>query len=251
MGAYGNIDAAIAGLKYGLDSKTESWRAIEAVNFGKPVFGHKDDPKNASNLYRDVGKIVFDADFVALNEIVITVNTVAASTVTYTTSHDNTMDLLVAAVSALTGVECILDSGDVNNRTLLIRAKRTEIVVAESVTLGASQPTGTITYDTSMIFLGVSQFTQKESAGVAQYIADEAMNVMVLGTIYGSATIAAIEALAKAYVDDNGAGVGDWTNVAGFDTKSIYRNNDASAALPLIEVRSDKGRGTYAELDFS
>lgn len=251
MGAYNNIDPAIAGLKYGLDSKTETWRAAEAMEFGKPAFGHKDDPVNASSLYRDVGKIAFDADFVTGNTIDGTVNTVAITQVTFTTDHDTTAALVAAAYAALTGVECILDPADTNNRTFLIRAKRTEIVVTEDVQSGASQATGTITYDTSMIFLGVAQFTQKEAAGSAEYALDEAMNIMSSGQIYGSATVAAIEALEKAYVDSDGAGRGDWTDTAGFDTLSIYRNNAASAALPLIEVRDAKGRGTYAETDFS
>lgn len=251
MTAYNNIDEAIAGLKYGLDSKTETFRAIEAVEFGKPVFGHKDDPLNGSTLYRDVGKIVFDADFVTSNTIDITVNTVAAAQVTFTTDHDTTAALVVAAVAALTGVECVLDPADATNRTFLIRAKRTEVVVTEDVQAGAGQAAGTITYDTSMIYLGIAQFTQKEASSTAEYVADEPMNVMVLGTIYGSVTVAIIEALAKAYVDDNGAGRGDWTDVAGFDTLSLYRNNAASGALPLIEIVSSKGRGTYAEINFS
>ena len=54
--------------------------------------------------------------------------------------------------------------------------------------------------------------------------------------------------LGTAVLDDLDTAVLD---TAGLDTLSIYRNNAASAALPLVEVRDNKGRGTYAEIDFS
>jgi len=251
MSAYNNIDTAIAGLKVGLDSHVESFRAYEAIPFGKPCFGHVGDSLNVSTFYRDVAKIVFDADFVTGNSIVITVSGTAAAAVPFNTDHDTTAADVVAAITALTGVDCLLDPADSNNRTFLIQEKHVEITAAEAITGGGSQATGTITYDTSMVFVGIAMFTQKEASASAQYAANEAVNVMTRGVLYGSAQAATVEANATAYVDTDGANRGDWSN-AGFslDGAAIYRSDAASAALAQVEVRAQK-QGTYAGYAFA
>jgi hypothetical protein len=141
MGAYDTIDKAIKGLKYGdsLSTRIEGgWACAESdgILFGEPVFGYIDDDIHAYNFHNDVGKIVFDGDFVASNVITITVNGVDAADVTFATDHDTTAALVVAAVNALSGAKCLLDPADTDNRTFLIQTKGFDAVVAEAITGG-------------------------------------------------------------------------------------------------------------------
>ncbi len=245
MGDYDVMDEAIAGLKYGIDSRIEGgWACAESdgISFGMPVFGYIGDEEYAYNYHLDVGKIVFDADFVTLNEIVINVNGEDAATVTYATSHDNTMNLLVAAVSALDGVECVLDADDGDNRTLLIQVKGDDAVVTETVTLGGSQPTGTITYGSSQVYLGMSMFVQKSAAtsdGEAMYDQFDAVNVIVEGWVYAN-SVGTCKANNEAYVyatagDDFGK-----LSSAGEEIAARFRSNAISGALVRVFTDGQK-----------
>jgi len=250
MGAYDYMDNAVPGLKYGLGGRIEGgWVVAEAngIGFGKPVFGYVGDEKKAYSFYNDVGKIVFDADFVANNVITITVNGEDAADVTYDTSHDNTMDLLVAAVSALTGVECALDPADTDNRTLLIRVKGATAAVAEAVTGGAGQATGTVTYGSGQVFVGVAMFVQKASSldvssnqGYEQY---DMVNVVADGELWVRAK-AVVEANNEAYIDNSGADIGEFSN-AGVEVSARYRSNAADEGLARLRVDGQKEM-TYA-----
>lgn len=199
MGAYDTIDAALAGLKYGIDSRIRGTMACaesSGIEFGRPVFGYVNDDVNVYNFHLDTGKLAFDADFVTGNTIDITVNGVAATQVTFTTDHDTTAGLVVAAVAALTGVECVLDSGDVNNRTFLIQTKGRDALVTEDVQGGASQATGTITYGSSQVYLGISMFVQNQDKLYKQY---DAVNIIVEGWVWVE-TVAACKAHTDVYV---------------------------------------------------
>ena len=105
MGQYGNIERAFAGMPaehYQFNEQKRTRKAQDIINFGDPVFGYLGDEVRGYNYYLDTAKLVFDADFVSLNEIVITVNGVAAATVTFTTDHDTTAALVVDAIKAIT-----------------------------------------------------------------------------------------------------------------------------------------------------
>jgi hypothetical protein len=167
MGAYSNTDAKIAGLKQGLSSRVLSKRVAETagIEYGYPVFGYEGNDNDAYLYHNNVGVILFDADFVTSNSIVITVDGTAVTAVPFNTSHTQTMtDLKEQIQNDITGAVVTLTDAT-NNRELTITIEDdNERVVAEAVTGGASQPTGTVSYTSSQIFLGLTLITHQESA---------------------------------------------------------------------------------------
>ena len=249
MGEYDYMDAAIAGSKYGLCGRVEGgWicKDSNGIGFGKPVFGYIDDPIGAYNFYNDTGKLVFDADFVASNVITITVNGEDAADVTFASDHDTTADLVVAAVAALDGVECVLDSADTNNRTFIIRTRGATAVVSEAITGGGSQATGTFgNQGSGQVFVGVAMKTEKEQtlAGVAQYDETEAVNVIADGELWVG-VVASVSANNEAYIDNSGADIGEFSN-AGVEVSARYRSNASASGLARLRVDGQKEM-TYA-----
>lgn len=250
MSAYGDMDQAIGGLKIGIDSRVESMAAQENIIFGMPVFGYEGDGGKCWQFKNDVGKIAFDGDFVASNVITITVNGVAAADVTFATDHDTTAGLVLAAIQALTGVEAALDTADTNNRTFLIRVKGQTAVVAEAITGGAGQVTGTITYGSGQVFLGVAMFTQKMPySGVAAYNQYDAVNVMVDGWIWGI-TGAAVNGNDVPYVITTaGAHLGKF-GASGEALTGYYTDDVSAAGLAPLRVMGQEPM-TYARVAFA
>jgi len=230
MSAYDYIDTARAGLLSDLDNQIEGgWAAKPAagIEFGYPVFGYVGDKVSAYTYLNDVGKIVFDADFEASNSIIITVNTVDTTPVVYATSHDNTMDLVLAAINALDGVEAVLDADDTDNRTFYILVKGATAAVAEAVTGGSGQPDGTITYTTGQVYIGMAVMTQNSAGLYEQY---DAVNVLVKGKVWAQSNTAAAANM-PAYVASNGKVAN-----AGGATTAKFRSNLAAAGLALVET---------------
>lgn len=235
MAAYDYIDEAVAGLLYGLDNQIEGgWAAKEEIEFGRPVFGYAGDEKSLYNFYNDVGKIVWDADFITGNLIDITVNTVSVAQVPFNTDHDTTMDDIVSAVSALSGVECILDPDDVNNRTIYVRVKGVTAALTEDVTGGASQASGTITYTTGQTYVGVSVKTQNAPGVYEQY---DAVNVLARGTVYADCSTAA-----KANQDAL-VGVDSKFANSGLSVNARFRSTISTAGLVIVESNGQTDLG--------
>jgi hypothetical protein len=96
----------------------------------------------------DIAELVFDADFVASNDITITITVNGTDDdvgpVSFNADHDTTMDDLVAALVAA-GYPAQLDPSDVDNRTIFIWVGSPVAAVTEEVTGGVSQPDGTVT----------------------------------------------------------------------------------------------------------
>ena len=254
MGAYDYMDAAIAGLKVGLISKVEGgWVCAESLGipYGRPVFGHIGNSKEAFNYKNDVSKIVISTDFITGNSTIVTVDGVATSAIVFDTDHDTTVAALVAAIAGLTGVEAQLDATDVDNLTILIQ-KKTKSFVTDDVTavttLGATQPTYVITYGSSQVFLGVSLFVQKASSldvstnqGYEQY---EPVAVMSRGQIHVPVG-AAVAANNEAYVLTSGDDLGKF-GASGLAIDSRYKGNAASGGLAIAEVNGQT-ETTYAD----
>jgi hypothetical protein len=244
MTAYNNIDEGIKGLAYGLIRRVEGeWGCQESagIEFGAPVFGYQGDETNAYNYHSDVSKIVYSTDFVASNSTIVTVNTVATSPVVFTTDHLTTINLIVAAVAGLTGVECVLDATDSNNRTILIRTKGTEAVATSATTGGAGQPTTTITVHSGQVYLGTAMLTQN-SAGLYEY--QDAINVTAEGELWVEAK-ATVEVNKECYVITTaGATFGNW-GIAGEQINARYKSNGTTGTLvrQFVYGRSDM---TYA-----
>jgi hypothetical protein len=214
MTAYNTMDAKIVGLKYGTDSTVKSMRVADDNNipYGIPVFGYVGNDNDAFRYHNNSGIITFDADFEASNSIVITVDGTAVTAVVYATSHDATMLALIAQIEAdITGASASSNTGG-NNRVLTITIEdANERVVSEAITGGGSQPTGTVTVASTMVFKGFSLFVQREAAvrydlngnvieaATAEYEENDPINVMVEGEII-VVTGAGVDAHNQAYV---------------------------------------------------
>ena len=253
MGAYDYMDAAIAGLKVGLTSKVEGGRVCAealGIPYGRPVFGHVGNSKEAFTYKNDVSKIVYDADFVTSNSIAFNVDGVDLTATVFATDHDTTIAALVAKIAALDGVEAQLDVTDVDSRTILLQKKTKSFGtgdVTTTVTLGASQAVGTITYGSSQVFLGVSLFVQKAPSldvstnqGYEQY---EPIAVMYRGQIHVLAG-AAVLANNEAHVLTSGSNIGQF-GASGLAVDCRYKSNGASGGLPIAEINGQT-ETTYA-----
>lgn len=244
MPEYGNMNQAFAGLRYGImDGDVETRIAQEEVGFGLPVFGYEGEIETGYKYYADVAKVVFDADFVASNSIIITVNGTPSTATVFDTDQETTLAALVANVAALAGVECVADDSDVDGRTILVRTKGATAVVTEAITGGASQATGTITTGSGQVFLGITMSTQKEDFF---YNALDTMNVVhKTGRVYAQVTGVAV-ANGKAYLGTDGK----FSATAGTDIGCVFVSNEVADAasgnnIAIVEV-ADIAALTYA-----
>lgn len=170
----------------------ESYAALETIPFGYAVAMSNDpDKPNTVRLpRRTVAVITLSANLIASNVVNGKVGGAAITAVTYASSHDATMDALVAAIEALATVKrAQLGDEDGDNRVILVEVTDTAAVLADwAVTLGSSQATVTITYSAaSERIVGVSVFTHtipQNLSGVASYTVGDAVNVMTKGAIW-------------------------------------------------------------------
>jgi len=195
---------------------------IEDINFGEAVVGYKGDKK----LYKfrlDGGELVMSADFVASNSIIVTVNGVATTAVVYASSHADTAALVVDAIKALAGVECVLDTSDTTNRTYLIRTKGATAVVSIAVTLGASQATGAFTASAASFLRGVASFQQIEGG---KYAAKTVVDAVERGGIAVPVS-GAVSSNMPAYLNASGVFATSGTAVSG----AIFDSSTTGAGL--------------------
>ena len=257
MGAYDYMDAAIAGLKVGLQSRVEGgWVCAESggIAYGMPVFGHIGNNKQCWTYKNDVSKIVLSADLITDNSVAISVDGVALTATVFADDHDTTMDAILAKLNALDGVVAILDADDANNRTFIIQKKTKSFSTGDVtcvVTLGESAATATITYGSSQVFLGVALFVQKApSIGVAAnqgYEQHEPVAVMADGEIWVPVG-AAVDANNEAYVLTSGDDLGKF-GASGLAVQARYKSNAASGALAIAKI-DGQTETTYAD-DFA
>lgn len=254
MSAYGNIDSKMAGLKQGFDSRVESKRAYETdgLLYGYPAFGYEGNDKDAFLYHNNRAQIVWDADFVTGNSIVVTVDGTAVTAVPFNSTQAQTITDLVAQIEAdITGASAEATDVSGDNRTITITIEDDDDrVVTEAVTGGASQASGTITYDSTQIFLGMVLLTQKESAqkvdadgnvleaAVDYYEQKDAANVMIDGWIT-AVTGAAVSSGKAAYVVATGTHQGKVTDVSTDNvalTGVTIEETVAAAGLAIVRV---------------
>ena len=189
MAAYGFPDAGLLGLTADTDFQVGGLTATVATFVpGDLVFSYKGETK-AYKYAADTAKVVFSADFVASNVINGTVNGTAISAVTYATSSAATMGLLINAITAISGVEAILDSTDSNGRTILIRTKGAANTSDFTVTGGASQATDTETYASGQLFRGVAKWATRvpgTTGGTSTFAIGEEIPVVRLADIWAA-----------------------------------------------------------------
>lgn len=255
MSAYGDMDQAVAGLKFGLDSRVESWAVQdeEGIPFGLAVFGYQGDGNKAYRYHNDRATMVFDADFVASNSIVLTITVDgvadALSPVVFATDQATTMGLLITALTAAGYTAQRTDiAGD--DRTIELIVKGEDPLFEEAVTGGASQPTGTVTYDSSQVLAGISLFVQKEpsAAETALWEQYESMNVLTSGWVFAE-VVAAVSSLSGGFIVTTstpggaaGADAGKFgpTATRRLATQFRFRDDPSAAGLVLVEVVPNK-----------
>lgn len=234
-----DLVTAFAGMK--VDSRydeVESKLAEEAIAFGRGV-GAEAGVINSIRLpKKDNASLLYDADFVSLNSIAVSVNGVAITPVVFATDHDVTAAALAAAINALDNVTCSLDAADTNNRTFLIeRTDGAVIAVTTTVTLGASQATGTPTYSADDVFRGIALHTHKATVnGLNRYEQYEPVSVLRKGQAWVETGVA-VTADETAYVDATGA-IGKFTNVSSGNmvTGGKFRSTVGVAGLAIVEI---------------
>lgn len=234
MTAYSTLDARLAGLKQGLDSRVESRPAGKIIQFGRPVMGYAADKK--AYPYVDAGKIAGSADLSASNSTVVTVNGVALTAVVYGTSHIATMNAIIAMIEAsVSGADAYLDTADTNNRTIIVRIKGVEVVVTAATT-GGSAVTWTASLTNDQIFLGVALRTMKEYNGENQYNVNEAVNVMVEGWL-SVETGVAVDENNNAYIITSGANKGLFGASGTLVADAQYVSSVGAAGLVDIRLK--------------
>lgn len=226
MGAYGNIEQALEGMKFGLDSEVVSRVAGNEANFGKAAVVYAGDSDKAYQYLLDRSTATFAADFVASNVIKVTVNGKQA-TANWTTDQAGTIAAVVTAVNALDGVTCTYSSG----RVIVITTQGEVCTASLSITGGASQTTMTQVLSCSAsvfgVFLRVQKYPGKfEVRDVAPIVREGELWVM---------TADAVVANSSAYlVDATGAFTG--ASSGNVSTNFKFRTSTSGAALARLEV---------------
>lgn len=253
MGAYNNLDPAIAGLILGINGRKQidTFVAQEQIEFGAPVMGYEGEDNKGYNIKQDKATITLDADLVSLNVITttITIDGVAQSPIatTFTTDHDNTMDLHKAAIeAAISGISVTLTDATDNRQFTLLHKGHNINTIVSVVTLGASQAGVTIAYTNGQIFLGVAGFEHTSySDSRGSYFQYDAMNVMTYGKMYVNTSVA-VNAHTDVYAIWKITDQTKFTNVLAdnYDVKCRFRSTIAAAGLALIEVRGQQTDAT-------
>lgn len=266
MGQYNNIDQAIPGMEAeGIqhNKSVRSRAAQQTIQYGKPVFGYLGEPNKVYNYKLDVGKIVWDADFVTGNTVEVTVNGETTGLVPFNTDHDTTMNDVLAAVTALTvtdselgdvGVDAALDPDDVNNRTLYIRAVGVDVTVTEDVQSGASQATGTITYQTDQVYLGIALMSQRavNRQNESEYEQYSSVAIVEKGLVYAFVNGDPVSE-DEAFIDNAGGDKGNFSS-SGDAVNCVFRSNKYTNTTTSDDIAVVESRGVIkinAEISWS
>lgn len=236
MAAYGEQDEAIAGLPHGINKRVRTLRCGESagIPFGHAVMVYSGDRDGGYSMKQDELLLTFSADLVTSNSIALTINGTALTPVVFATSHNDTMDLLKAAIEAVFTTAAVTLPDISTNRQIKVYIKDTIMSGSGVVTGGASQATITATLSSAQVFAGVSGFVHKEYAGVAKYNLNEAMNVLHSGEVWVE-TSETVQAHMPAYIVQSGASAGKFAT-SGYATNARYKSNVTGAGLALVEV---------------
>jgi hypothetical protein len=239
MAQYGNIELAMPGLfAEGIENKKSiKSRVVQDTNgieFGAPAMGYVGDEEECYPIILDTAKIFLDSDFASGDIVNFTVNGATTGNVTFATSHDNTMDLCIAAITALTGVDASLatTAEDANNRTIYVRTKGSTNTTTMA-DAGGTPPAETITVETDQVFLGIAGYTAKNlsTANTAKYEQYEDVNMLEYGTVYALST-GTIQALQALYISVTaGATLGRQTATAGVSVNTKAKSDNKSVAV--------------------
>jgi hypothetical protein len=247
MDLYGGLKPAIAGLKFGLDSETESIAAGERFYPGDPVFGFVGNDKVGFGAHVSSVSATASADLVTGNSIDVTINGVSLDAVNFVTSSEETIREVVNAINLNEdirdlGIEAYLVEGA--PRAFYLAAPGLTITASAAVTGGSSQATFTVAAYTDMKFMGVAPFEQiADKDGVGFYPAHTSVPVQYSGKLYIRVASGANPGDKKsAYIILTGDDAGKFTDVAGsnYDCGCFFRSGKVGNDLALIELRGLK-----------
>ena len=256
MSAYDKPTTKIAGFSQSIRSndKTRQVAEVSGIPYGMPVFVYPGNDLSAYTYHDNVATVTYTGDFVSLNVINMTVNDVAIAPVTFDTTHDATMILLLAAIeAAITGATATSNTGGSNNVVTITIEDGVDRVVTSVVTLGGGQVTATAAYTSTMVFDGFSRFEQQGEAeikdvndnvivaGTSKLALGDAMAVVYDGTI--TAVVAdAVVGTAQAYAVKDGANQGQVTDDSGSSNISLagVTIQETTTAAGLADVRINK-----------
>lgn len=228
---YGNIEAAVAGLKHGLYSTVRSRIAAENIPLGYPCFSLKGDTETCGLLNNDQAQVDYDADFVTGNVITVNVTSDREGTqtavVNFDTDQATTLAALRAAVNAMIGIN---ETATVARRLLINSDDGAGITVTTTVTGGAAQAVGTVTASNSgnQVFAGVSMLTQKDPV---PYVATDAVNLMIEGWIYIYCATPAVAGEAVSYNAN-----GEFANAGTAVANMTFEGNLSAAGVVLARI---------------
>jgi len=220
------------------NTNVKSGAAEVAVPFGFGVVQGADE-NQVSLPYVQIGAITFSADFVTGNVINGTVNGVAIAPVTFSVDQGTTLDHVIDAIDALSGVSAIYDSG----RTIIVTSTENEnIILSFVVTAGGSQATATYVYSSSEVFRGISVHTHKMAnltADTSIYAVGEAVGYLTKGPIWVPTVVAVVKD-ETAYVVVGGANAGKFTNVSSGNlaTGGKFIRTVAAAGISIVEINN-------------
>ena len=247
MGAYGNPDAAIAGMIVGVPNDVESAIAKEDIAYGSPVYGPVGVENAAYGPHKDKATTLLSADLVTSNVITTVINSISVAS-TFATDHATTMTAHIAAINAkaeLIALGITAVAGATNRGIAISAPAGLDLVVTQAVTLGGSQATATITYGTNLKFLGAAAFVQNGGkdwgAGTAKWKTGMSVNIVADGTLWVpvESTVADKD---PAYAVIGGTGtLGKFNDVStnNYDIGSFFRSN-VNNGLAILEVRGLK-----------
>lgn len=234
-----DFPVAFAGLKAdaGFD-RIESFAAEGAVGFGLGVVnGESADQVKIPIQNKSILSI--DADLIASNSTIVTVNGNATTATVYATSHEATMAAIAAKVAVLTGVASATYSGTGRDITI-IGENGIEIDASAVTTLGASQGTWTQAQSSNDTVRGISihQHVEKQADGTAEYLDEEAVGVMRQGLVWMRQETSDIGTLA---VDDD-----VYINVA---IAGVQRGRVTSVSAGNLQIPTGKCRELSVDPD--
>lgn len=245
MSAYGDMNPGVAGTIVSQYPKVDTGIVQESMTPGTPVFGYTNSDNKVWKLKADVSKLVFSGDLGASNSTVITVNSVAAASVVYGTSHAATMTAIINAIKALTGVEAVLDSDDTNGRTILVRTKGATSTASGAVTGGSAV---TITPTNGLygqVFRGVlakGDCVPTTVGGTGSFAQYDAAPVVFDADIWAQAA-SGVDSNEKAFVSSS-TGVFATSGVDVSVRTIVSRNSDG---VGVVRVPSGPVATTYAD----
>ena len=99
MGAYGNPDAAIAGMIVGVPNDVESAIAKEDIAYGSPVYGPVGVENVAYGPHKDKATVTYTSDTQSTSVLTTVINGISVAN-TFATDHATTMTAHIAAINA-------------------------------------------------------------------------------------------------------------------------------------------------------